>query len=188
MENTEKKTYPTYLEGGVPGALAVLMFIIGILSIVAGVVELVAGGFLLFNQYITDGLQLMVYPLTLVPTIIAGFGALKLRRGNPNGAGMIAAACTFRKVLIIIGICAMAIASLISVIAIFSAGGSGVFLVFLLTSLLYGLIIVLLVFLLKLYNRLREMMNLVQVETSEWKALDLRGYRPPICLTIFVSR
>ena len=187
MQNAEKKMYPTYLEGGVPGALAVLMFIIGILSILAGMAELVAGGVLLFNQQIVGGLELMAAPVALVPTIMAGFGALRLRRGSAAGAGVIAAACAFRRVLIIIGICAISLVGTISAIGIFAAGKSGAFLVFLLTSAIYALAVVLFVFLLKMYNRLREMMSLVQTETAEWRPLNLRGYRPPIGWTIFVT-
>ena len=187
MQNAERKMYPTYLEGGVPGALAVLMFILGILSILAGVAEVVAGGILLFNQEIVNGLELMAAPVALVPTIMAGFGALRLRRGSAAGAGVIAAACAFRRVLIIIGICAISLVGTISAIGIFAAGKSGAFLVFLLTSAIYALAVVLFVFLLKMYNRLREMMDQVREETAERRPLNLCGYRPPIGWTIFVT-
>ena len=187
MQNAERKMYPTYLEGGVPGALAVLMFILGILSIVAGAAELAAGGVLLFNQEIVNGLELMAAPVALVPTIMAGFGALRLRRGSAAGAGVIAAACAFRRVLIIIGICAISLVGTISAIGIFAAGKNSAFLVFLLTSAIYALAVVLFVFLLKMYNRLREMMDQVREETAERRPLNLRGYRPPIGWTIFVT-
>ncbi len=162
MSEARKSKLLPYLRGGVPGALAALLFALGIVSILLVAAFLVASVIVFGAQNVVGGIEILALSLSYIPMIIAGFGALKLRKGNAKGASMMLSACLFRRVLLAIG---MILIVLVALIGFFRVIGFS-FLAALLVLLIYGLIFGILLFMLFFINRVISVLEVIEAEAT----------------------
>ena len=103
MENTRGSANLPYLRGSVPGGLAILLMGSSILA-VFGIIEVLCGAVRAFGDgQISLGIVLILGCVGFIPTVMAGFGAVRMYRGDVRGADTVRYACSFRRGILITG-------------------------------------------------------------------------------------
>lgn len=169
-----------YIRGGVPGALTVLLFVMGILSILSAVGVLVQTFATIQRLPFMAVVELLWIALGSVPSFILGIGALKLRRGG--SAAAVVTAFRFRRVMIAVTMAALVILTLIDFFRIVGVS----FPASLLVLLIYGLIFGVLLFVLFFVNRVIAAMEVVDAEVADpGQPRDIRSYtRSPAWMSL----
>ena len=109
MEKLRKESRLPYLVGGVPGALAILLFVTAIVASVSLVAAHVTAADIVSRGRTWEGILTIAGCVTLVPPILAGIGALILWRGRSGGARLLSVVCTFQRVLLVLELLLVAV-------------------------------------------------------------------------------